>query len=300
MTVTPESRSTDKLDIVLVTGMSGAGKTLALKTLEDMGYFCIDNLPVSLLDSLVTLLVQNENIQKTALVMDVRDPGFVALARELPEQLKALGHQVTVLFLDASREALIRRFVETRRPHPLGGGAGIEAAVDRESELLAPLRSMASYIVDSSDLNVHQLRAEVGRCVVRGAPAGMSLILTSFGFKYGIPLEAAMVLDVRFLPNPYFVDELRSRPGTDPDVAAYVFSSSVTHRVLHHIVTMVSTVIPLAAGDGRSSMMVAIGCTGGRHRSVALVETASKSLAMLGMNSTVHHRDLNRAHMSGA
>lgn len=283
------------LEFVLITGMSGAGKTLALKTLEDIGYFCVDNLPVSLLDPLVILLGQNENFSRAALVMDARDSQFAEEAQGLPARLQKMGHRVDVLFLDADRPTLIRRFVETRRPHPMSRKGSVEEGVEAEERLLLPLKGLATHILNTSAFNVHELRAAIIAAVTREKPEQMSLLLTSFGFKYGIPLEAAFVFDVRYLPNPFFVDTLRDHPGTDPDVAAHVFSAPVSHKILHRIVDLVETVAPLALKDGRRSLMVAIGCTGGRHRSVALVEAVQRSLLQKGVSTIVDHRDLDRA-----
>ncbi len=284
----------DKLNLVLITGLSGAGKTLALKTMEDLDYFCIDNLPVSLLDPLVVLLKANENIRRAALVMDVRDPQFIEEAQHIPERLNAYGHDVTLLFLEADKETLIRRFSETRRPHPLARKGSIEQGVDQEIELLKPLRAVSSRILDTSELNVHQLKSQVGALVTQHTSARMNVLIQSFGFKYGIPLESAFVFDVRFLPNPYFEEHLRDRSGKDPEVANYVFAHEDSKTILDRIIQLVETAVPMCRTEGRSNLLIGIGCTGGQHRSVAIAEKLGEALAERNISNTVIHKELPR------
>lgn len=279
--------------IVLVTGLSGAGKTLALKTLEDLGYFTIDNLPSSLLDPLLLLLEENRQITRVALGMDCRDPAFVARAEQDLAILRNRGHDVFLVYLEASTEVLINRFVETRRPHPLARDGRVEKGVRAERQLMARLKRLADEVLDTTRLNIHELRRAVRTTIAR-APDDLSVMVESFGFKYGIPLDAAFVFDVRFLPNPYFVDGLRDLDGTRREVADYVFDHPDTQKILDTICQLVTTALPLCRLEGRNSLVVAIGCTGGQHRSVALAERLSARLAATGVELTLLHRDLPR------
>jgi UPF0042 nucleotide-binding protein len=286
--------SNQKLRIVLITGLSGAGKTLALKTLEDLEYFAIDNLPCSLLDPLTLLLEKQQEITRVALVMDGRDRSFLQQAPTILESLRQREHQVTLLFLEASREALIRRFAETRRPHPLARNEPVESGVAREEKALRPLRRLASHVLDTTVFNVHELRRRVISLAEESPGQPLPLFVTSFGFKYGPPLEAAFIFDVRYLPNPFFVEKLRALAGTDAEVADYVFANEEARTMRDKIADMVRTVLPLCRREGRSQLMVAIGCTGGRHRSVALAEAVAEALRGEGLELTVMHRDLAR------
>ncbi len=292
--MTTESKAPQSLRVVLISGMSGAGKTLALKTLEDHGYFAIDNLPASLIDPLALVLEQQQAIQQVGLVMDVRDPDFLTLAPRLMDRLRARGHDVSLLFLDASREVLLQRFAETRRPHPLARNEPVSQGIAREIGLLEPLRRVATTVLDSSNLNVHELRARILQLVEPMREAPIALFFTSFGFKYGIPLEAAFVFDVRYLPNPYFVPELRPLTGQDDAVARYVFAAPEAREMRQQIHALLTTAIPLCQREGRASLLVAIGCTGGQHRSVALVEAIVSDLKAHGLTPEIVHRDLSR------
>jgi len=283
---------TSPLRIVMISGMSGAGKTVALKTLEDLDYFCIDNLPSSLLDPLVRLFESNPEITKVALGMDGRDRSFPIEAQGIVDSLAQRGHNVVLLFLDASQEALIRRFAETRRPHPLSRQGSIADGVARERELLEPLRALAAHILDTSPLNVHQLKAAIVSTLEKRPAASLNVILTSFGFKYGLPLEAAFVFDVRYLPNPYFVEGLRNLAGTDPAVSSFVLADKDAQAVADCILSMVRTTLPLCRREGRSNLMIAVGCTGGQHRSVAIIESIAAALRREGVKLSVVHRDL--------
>ena len=282
------------LRIVFISGLSGAGKTLALKTLEDLEYFSIDNLPASLLDPLVLLLEQNAEISRVALVMDARDPQFPRQAEKILVSLRARGHEVRLLFLEASTQALIRRFAETRRPHPMGRRSSVEKGVARELKALSPLREQATEIVDTTAYNVHQLRAALVALVKGEKATPVRLILSSFGFKYGLPMEAAFVFDVRYLPNPFFVEELRPLTGRDSAVSDYVLAQDNAGQIAHQIASMVTLVLPLCRKEGRSSLMVAVGCTGGQHRSVAICEEVARLLLDHQVKLTIQHRDIGR------
>lgn len=284
-----------KLRIVLISGLSGAGKTLSLKTLEDHEYFAIDNLPASLIDPLALLLEQQQEITKVALVMDGRDPAFLNEAPTIVEGLRERGHHVTFLFLDADREILLRRFAESRRPHPLARNGPVARGIEREEELLGPLRGVATVLLDTSTTNVHELRRQIIDVVEPRADDSLHLFVASFGFKYGVPLEAAFVFDVRYLPNPFFVEALRRLTGRDSEVASYVFASPEAVTVRDQILELVSTVLPLCRREGRNSLMVAIGCTGGQHRSVAMAEAVASSLLAEDIDLEVLHRDVGRS-----
>ena len=288
------SGSSQKLRIVLISGLSGAGKTLSLKTLEDQEYFAIDNLPASLIDPLALLLEQQQQITKVALVMDGRDQTFLARAAKIVQGLEDRGHSVLFLFLDASREILIRRFAESRRPHPLARSGPVNTGIDREEALLKPLRQVATMVLDTSATNVHELRQLIIDAVEPRADASPHLFVTSFGFKYGVPLEAAFVFDVRFLPNPFFVETLRPHSGQDARVSDYIFASPEAAIIRDQILELVRTVLPLCTREGRSSLMVAIGCTGGQHRSVAMAESIANTLKSEGVDLEVLHRDMGR------
>lgn len=281
--------------VVLVTGMSGAGKTAALKTLEDLGYFAIDNLPSSLYDPLLMLLERNPEVGRVALGMDGRDPGFVAQCQEMLRYLRERGHAVFLLFLDASDGALIRRFSETRRPHPLARGNSVEAGVLAERQLLAGIRKLATRVQETTSLNIHQLRQAVVTAVQEEGAGPLTLIIESFGYKYGLPLEAAFVFDVRFLPNPFFETTLAKLDGRNEAVARYVFSVPSARSVVEKVVDLVVEVLPLMRAEGRSSMLVGVGCTGGQHRSVAVACEVSRRLQERGVVSRVEHRDLERS-----
>ena len=283
------------IPIVLISGLSGAGKTLSLKALEDLGYFSIDNLPCSLLDPLVMLLEKNTEISKAALVMDGRDPVFFTKAEGIITSLRNRGHDVALLFLEADAEAIFRRFAETRRPHPMARNSTVAQGYEKEKNLMAMVRQLATHVVDTSNFNVHQLKAEVVSTVEPRNRADLSLVISSFGFKYGAPLDASIVFDVRYLPNPYFVQELRDCTGLDPEVANYVFSAPEAKAVLGKILDFLVTIAPLCFREGRSTLAVSIGCTGGQHRSVAFAETTSQTLREQGYTVTTVHRDLSKA-----
>ena len=291
---TPQAeRQTKK--IVLVSGLSGAGKTAALKTLEDSGYFTIDNLPCSLLEPLLLLLQDSSEIVKVALGMDGRDPSFVEDAGEMLDSLRSRGHNVFLLFMEASTEVLIRRFAETRRPHPFARDLPVEKGISEEREIVATLKRVATEVIDTSSFNIHQLRAAVKATIEKHPSGPLSLLVQSFGYKYGVPLDAAFLFDVRYLPNPYFVEGLRDKGGTDSEVSDYVLAGPHARLIVTKIVELVTAVLPLCEEEGRSTLNVAIGCTGGQHRSVALAEETARLLKKQGTAPTVVHRDLPRA-----
>lgn len=278
--------------VVIVTGLSGAGKSTALRALEDVGFFCVDNLPLPLLGRFVDLLSHTGEVQKTALVVDAREGDFLHGYREAFAALRTAGHGLEVLFLDAADEHLLRRFSETRRRHPLWmAGEDLRAGLLRERELLRGLREEASAVVDTGHLNVHQLKGIIQERYGRADDFGLTLV--SFGFKHGLPLEADMVFDVRFLPNPYFVSALSAGTGLETEVADYVLSSEDAAAFLDRLEDLLGYLVPRVAREGKGYFTVAIGCTGGRHRSVAVAMELARRIGQRHL-VTVRHRDLGR------
>ncbi|MGH7805101.1 MAG: RNase adapter RapZ [Candidatus Binatia bacterium] len=284
------------LQIVVVSGLSGAGKSTAIRVLEDLGFFCIDNLPAVLIPRFLELCEGvGQEIRRIALGIDLRERSFFAGLLTTIEQVRAHGHRLEVLFLDATDEILLRRFNETRRPHHLALGGSVADGVRRERELLRGLREVADRILDTSAWNVHELRAELGRAYVESAsPRGLSVFLVSFGFKFGLPPDADMVLDVRCLPNPFFVDELRPLSGLDAAVTRYLFDAPEAIGFLHHARSLLDFLLPLYEHEGKSYFTLAIGCTGGRHRSVAIAERMADDLRQKGVRVQTRHRDIER------
>jgi RNase adapter protein RapZ len=263
--------------IVIITGMSGSGKSTAIRALEDAGFFCIDNLPVLLLPKL-TELAGSGQIERMALVVDVREGIFLKEAPRVLDEVRRAGHQVEVLFLDASDDSLIRRFSETRRRHPLSPTGTVANGIAAERSELRDLRELADQVIDSSALNVHDLKRMVqGR--FSPAPAeGPSLSVMSFGYRHGVPPQADLVFDVRFLPNPYFMPELKGLTGKNPSVAAYVLEREETQQFLGMVVDMCRFLFPRYQKEGKAYLTVALGCTGGKHRSVAIAAELTRRL----------------------
>ncbi len=278
------------MHILVVTGVSGGGKSTALRALEDIGYYCVDNLPLPLLPQFVLLLGKTGQ-QKAALVIDAREGEFLSGFRQEMHELRGEGHALEILFLDAPDDVLLRRFSETRRRHPLHGD-DLRAAIAHERRELLPLREEAHAVVETGSLNVHQLKGVIQERYGRsGQP--LALTLLSFGYKYGIPVEADLVLDVRFLPNPYFIPELSSQTGLAEPVASYVLSQPDAQSFLGKAQDLIEFYLPRAQREGKSYVTVAIGCTGGRHRSVALVTDLFNRLGTR-YQITVRHRELGR------
>lgn len=284
------------LEVVVVTGLSGSGKSTAIRAFEDLGFYCIDNLPVVLVPPFLALCTgTRERIGRVGLGIDIRERQFLAAYPAMLETLRAAGHRVEVLFLDAGDEVLVRRFSETRRPHPLGAEGGPPAGIARERTELAALREEADRIIDTSALTVHELRDALRRLYRHGArDDALTILLVSFGFKYGVPTDVDMVLDARFLPNPHFVEALRPGTGCDPAVAAFVLERDETRRFLAHVEALLAFGLPLYRREGRTFFTLALGCTGGRHRSVALAECLAQRLTQGGGHVQVQHRDMRR------
>jgi RNase adapter protein RapZ len=278
--------------IVVVTGLSGAGKSTALRALEDIGYFCVDNLPIPLVERFVDLLVDLGEPDKAAIVVDAREGEFLAGYAETVRALRNKGHAVEVLFLDAPDDSLLRRFSETRRRHPVAGD-DLRAGILHERGLLKALREDAEAIVDTANLNVHQLKGIIQERYGKTTGA-LSLTLLSFGYKHGYPAEADIVLDVRFLPNPYFVESLSAASGLEPHVARFVLDNDDAREFINKSEELLMFSVPRFEREGKAYLTVAIGCTGGRHRSVAVAEELGRRLSAR-WPLTVRHRDLERA-----
>lgn len=281
--------------LVIVTGLSGAGKTQALRCLEDIGFFCVDNLPPALIPKFAELCAQAASkINKIALVVDIRGGEFFSTLIEDLSNLDARGIRYEILFLEASDEALVRRFKESRRRHPLSEHGGILDVIREERSLLQELRGMANKIIDTSDTNVKQLKDIVVSIFSDNADISrLHITVISFGFKYGIPLDSDLVIDVRFLPNPYYQLSLRPLTGNDPKVRDYVFASPVTGQFMEKFSGLIEFLIPHYIKEGKTTLMIAIGCTGGMHRSVALANRLGEVLNGKELRVTVRHRDTN-------
>ncbi|MFN7940622.1 MAG: RNase adapter RapZ [Thermoanaerobaculia bacterium] len=283
--------------LVLITGLSGSGKSTVANCFEDLGYYCVDNLPLPLLSQfLADPLAFAEGRDRIAVVADMRAPGF---AREAPRLLAGLDRvrlAPTVVFLDASDEALLRRFSETRRPHPLAPGEPLTTGIRRERDLLAELRGTADLVLDTSEWSIHEIRSQIFREFghAEGLRPGMTVSLTSFGFKYGLPSGSDLLFDVRFLPNPHFVPVLRELPGTTSEVQRYLDAQPDFGELLRRLGELLAFLLPRYRQENRSYLSIAVGCTGGKHRSVAVAERLAASLATQGWSVHLHHRDVAR------
>jgi UPF0042 nucleotide-binding protein len=280
------------MHIIVVTGVSGAGKSTALRALEDAGYYCVDNMPLPLMEGFVDLLAASGKAAEVAVGVDAREGAFLDTHREVLSTLRRRGHRIEVLFLDADDDVLVRRFSETRRRHPLAGD-DLREGIEREREILRALRDDANAVVDTANLNVHQLKGVIQERYRRSGDV-LAVTLLSFGFKHGLPAEADMVLDVRFLPNPYFVETLSASTGEEPAVRDFVIENDDARGFLERAEALIHFVLPRAEREGKAYLTVAIGCTGGRHRSVAVVQELAKRLPERHP-LTVRHRDLRRA-----
>jgi len=281
---------------VVLTGLSGSGKSQAIRALEDLGYFCVDNLPVTLLPMLAELTLRaGTEISRAAVVVDVREGKML---KEFPRVYKSLKKRKNLnpalIFLEAAEATLVRRFSETRRPHPLAPDRSAIEGIHEEREAMRAIRKLADHVIDTSEMTVHELR-HVFTGVASGSTPGSQLVVTilSFGFKHGIPVDSDLLFDVRFLPNPHFVPALRQYSGRDQEVVRYLDRSSATHEFLDHTLNLLKFLIPQYAHEGKTYLTIGIGCTGGRHRSVAIAEALKKGLAGIpGVRLRVKHRDI--------
>lgn len=293
-----ETRETDAApsqpEVVIVTGMSGAGRSTAAGALEDVGMFVIDNMPPALITRVVDLAGDRPGHTRIAVGCDVREGQFFSEIDAALHQLAERGVPVRILFLDASDEVLLRRFEESRRPHPLGRGEGVSAGIRRERDMLAGLKSRADLNIDTSDTNVHEFRAKVkSYFATESGRHSLHVTVRSFGFKHGAPRDADMILDVRFIPNPYWVEELRPFSGRDEPVRDYLDALPETQEFLEHLYALVDFLLPHYLAEGKSYLTIAFGCTGGRHRSVYLAELLADHIDTLGYAVNVAHRDVD-------
>ncbi|MBN1474870.1 MAG: RNase adapter RapZ [Syntrophaceae bacterium] len=280
--------------VVIVTGLSGSGKSTALRALEDIGFFCVDNLPVVLLPKFLDItIVSSPKIDRVAMVMDLREKSFLEKYRRIFGKLKEKGFKIEILFLEASDETLMRRFSETRRNHPLSEKGSIMDGIVLEKEKLLPLRKMAERIIDTTSANVHQLKDIVQRYFLPSSDYKRMIIsVSSFGYRYGLPADADLVFDVRFLPNPYFVDELKEYDGHNSEVTKFVLKNRESKNFLQKILDLLSMLIPLYDKEGKARLNIAIGCTGGRHRSVVMANELSSRLSKMKYRIYLNHRDI--------
>ncbi len=284
------------MEFVIVTGISGSGKSSAVKVLEDIGYFCIDNMPPQLIPDFAAICHDNKDISKIAIVTDIRGGALFFKLSDSITQLHIRGINVKVLFLEASREVLIKRYKETRRKHPLdeASGGDIAKAIDAEIELLGSIRENADYIVDSSLLSTGQLKEQIAGLFLEKASDGMMVSCMSFGFKYGAPGEADLVFDVRCLPNPFYIPELKEKTGLDKEVQDYVMSHKQSTMLRDKLFDLISFLIPHYVTEGKSRLVIAFGCTGGKHRSVTFAEQTAAYLRGKDLKVRILHRDAKK------
>jgi RNase adapter protein RapZ len=287
-------RARDSKQLVILTGLSGSGKSTILKTFEDLGYYCVDNLPVELIPTFSELHVYgNAEIERAALLVDAREGEQL---KRLPALYKQICREMnaTLVFIEANDDALLRRFSETRRPHPLGHNRPIREGLSRERDLMAPIRKLADVVIDTTRFNVHELRQFIIHRFQSDISRPLLVSLVSFGYRYGIPADADLVFDVRFLPNPHFIPRLRNLSGQNPKVARYIRSFKQTGEFLRRIDGLLAYLIPHYIREGKSYLTIAFGCTGGHHRSVMMAEALRRGLAKHGYTTKVVHRDLEK------
>jgi UPF0042 nucleotide-binding protein len=282
------------VSVVIITGMSGAGMSSALKVFEDLGYFAIDNLPVQLIPTFVRLCDESIEVNRTAFVVDVRSRDFVKLFPQTRQELLGKAVDVKVIFLEADDEVLMRRYSETRRPHPLPDGS-VLAATEHEREMLSEIRALANIIIDTSELTVHSLREVIKeRFADKEATSDLNVTISSFGFRHGIPRSLDMLFDVRFLPNPHFIPELRAYTGLDKPVIEYLENESEVEEAIKRFTDLLAYLLPRFQREGKSYQTIGVGCTGGRHRSVMIAEALHHRLSELGYKTRVMHRDIDK------
>jgi len=280
-------------ELVIITGLSGSGKGTVLKALEDHGYYSVDNLPLDLIPKFAELTQDSPNIRRAALVVDIRERDQLQRLPEIVARLKK-KLRTRLLFLDADDEALVRRYSETRRPHPLGGSRSVLRSVRMERRQLAGIRAVADYVINTSELNVHELRRKIVETFCSDDDAGLQIHVMSFGFKHGVPPESDLVFDVRFLPNPNYLPEFKRLTGKHPAVARYVKSFPQTVEFLDRITSLLLYLIPHYVSEGKSYLTIAFGCTGGRHRSVMIAAEVQRRLKKAGYFVRLAHRDIEK------
>lgn len=281
---------TDKRRLFIITGMSGAGKSQALKMFGDLGFYCVDNLPLALFENFIAYVRDNATLRDIALGIDVREGDRL---RDMPKMLKALAHNdfsIKVVFLDASEECLIRRFSETKHKHPIH--KKLVAAIEHEKEVLVPIRTMADKVIDTSDLKLGELKEKLSSLITLKRAGDMQISVMSFGFKYGIPKDCDIVMDVRFLPNPYYVKDLKEKTGLDKPVQDYIMSFPDAPEFAARFADLIKYLIPKYITEGKSYLTIAMGCTGGKHRSVFMAHQLAEYLNKLGLSASEFHRDI--------
>lgn len=286
-----------KFNLLIISGLSGSGKSTAIHALEDVGFFCVDNMPVLLLPRFLELRSGSASeVQKLAFGMDLREKGFLQHYQEVFSSLKKEGYHLEILFLEADEEVLIKRYSQTRRQHPIGHGKGLRDSIRSEHKQLDGLKQIADQVIDTSEMTVHQLKKWVLNHTSRHIhPRGMRINVLSFGFKYGVPAEADVMLDVRFIPNPYFIPELNALSGTDPRVQQFVLKWPETDAFLDRVFGLLDFLIPLYRKEGKAYLTLAFGCTGGRHRSVTVAEKVFEHLRTPDREAVLTHRDMDLA-----
>ena len=290
------------MKFVILTGMSGAGKSIALKMMEDMGFYCVDNLPIPLLEKFVELSdLQNGELQKVAVGIDIRSGQALEELRNVLERIEENGATYDILFLDAEDSVLVKRYKETRRKHPLAEGERVDKGISAERERLAFLKERASYIIDTSQLLTRELKVELEKIFIQNQDyKNLFITILSFGFKYGIPADSDLVFDVRFLPNPYYVEGLRAKTGNDQEIQDYVLQFREAHEFLDKLTDMINFLIPNYIAEGKNQLVISIGCTGGKHRSVTLANELYKRLSSkkeYGLK--IEHRDIGKDALRG-
>ncbi len=285
------------LHVVIITGLSGSGKSTALRALEDIGFFCVDNLPVVLLPRFLALTLESSpEVKRVAMVMDLRQKSFLDKYKNIFQGLKSKGYKIEILFLEATEESLLRRFSETRRNHPLSAKSSIMDGIRKEVEKLSPLRQMADKVMDTTTTNVHQLKDAVQRQFYPASARKKMLIsVMSFGYRYGLPADADIVMDVRFLPNPFYVEELKSFDGHNKEVEKFVLDNPESREFLKKTLEMMNFLIPLYEKEGKVRLTIAVGCTGGRHRSVVMANQFASHLQEMKFVVYTTHRDVAKS-----
>jgi len=284
--------------VVIITGLSGSGKSTALRALEDIGYFCVDNLPVVLLPRFLKLRAdESRDTADVAMVMDLRQERFLEKYDRIFKRLKEQGYLVEIIFLDATDESLLNRFSETRRVHPLSGRGSVLEGILQERKRLSPLKEMAARVIDTTSINVHQLKDTIQRHFLPATAPGKLLVLhiSSFGYRYGLPADADLVFDVRFLPNPHFVENLKHFDGHNECIQDFVLGSEDSQLFMNKLLDLLTFLLPLYEKEGKARLSVAFGCTGGKHRSVAVANRVGSYFLDRNYRATINHRDITKS-----
>ena len=290
------------MKFVILTGMSGAGKSTAIKMMEDMGFYCVDNIPIALLEKFVELTdLQSNELQKVAVGIDIRSGQALGELRDVLDRIQKRGVSYQILFLDAEDSVLVKRYKETRRNHPLSGGERVDKGLEEERKRLAFLKERADYIIDTSQLLTRELKAEMEKIFMQNQDyKNLFITILSFGFKYGIPTDSDLVFDVRFLPNPYYVEGLRAKTGNDKEIQDYVLQFEEAHVFLNKLEDMLNFLIPNYIAEGKNQLVISIGCTGGKHRSVTLANELYKCLSKrTEYGIKIEHRDIGKDALRG-